>query len=447
VSGTYAESGAGRGGMSGARGDATPDGAGDARLGDGAIAPVAANERIESLDFIRGIAVMGILAANIVGFGQPFLAYLYPAAFLTEHGAASEWMWIAQFVLVDGKMRGLFTLLFGAGLYLFMERVWARGGTRWRQMWRLAVLLVFGLVHFFLMWAGDILFYYAAIGFLVVPCLRWGVKAQLWTGLVGYVFGALLYAAALSFPFAVVETAAGETGDLAELREEMLADQERQLADDAVISEFKLSGDYAGLVAYRVREEWFVPLANLAVFVFETLPLMFLGVALYRLGFFSGAFDARRMRFWGWTGVIAGGLMHFGIGLFVREGGFAFYTVQAAFIGWSPLPRLAMVLGLAALMVEYSPRWTGELAERVRAAGRVAFTNYLGTSLVMLFLFHGWGLGLFGALDRPQLYVVVVLACAAMLLWSKPWLERYRYGPLEWLWRSLTYGRLFAMKR
>jgi uncharacterized protein len=446
VSGTLAEGNPGSGGFSGPAAETTPGGVAGG-LHAAAIAPVAAGERIESLDFIRGIAVMGILAANIVGFGQPFLAYMYPTAFLTEHGAASEWMWIAQFVLVDGKMRGLFTLLFGAGLYLFTERVWDRGGTRWRQMWRLLVLLLFGLAHYFFIWAGDILFYYAAVGFLVVPCLRWGAKAQLWVGILGYVFGALFYAAALSFPFAVVETSAGETGELAELRENMLVDQERQLADDAVVSEFKRSGDYAGLVAHRVREQWFIPLVNLLLFSFETLPLMFLGVALYRFGFFSGAFDSRRMRFWGWAGLIAGGLLHLAIGLFVRENGFGFYTVQAAFIGWSPLPKLAMMLGLAALMVEYSPRWTGELAERVRAAGRAAFTNYLGTSIAMLFVFHGWALGLFGELNRPQLYIVVALAWAVMLLWSKPWLERYRYGPLEWLWRCMTYGRIFSLKR
>lgn len=411
------------------------------------LAPVATSERIESLDFIRGVAVMGILAANIVGFGQPFLAYMYPGAFLTEHGATSQWMWIAQFVLVDGKMRGLFTLLFGAGLYLFMERVWEREGTRWRQMWRLFVLMLFGLAHFFLIWAGDILFYYAVVGFLVVPCLGWSAKAQLWTGLIGYFFGALLYAAMLSFPYAIVDTAAGDAPELADERADLIAGKASQLADDAVITEIKRSGDYPAYVAHRAREQWFVPLVNLVVFSFETLPLMVLGVALYRYGFFSGAFDARRMRFWGWTGVLAGGLIHLAIALWVREGGFTFYGTQAAFIGWSPLPRLMMVLGLAALMVAYSPRWSGVLAGRVRAAGRAAFTNYLGTSILMLFVFHGWALGLFGDLNRPQLYIVVVLAWAIMLAWSKPWLERYRYGPLEWLWRCLTYGRLFALRR
>jgi uncharacterized protein len=87
--------------------------------------PAAPGDRIDSLDFIRGFAVMGILLANIVAFGQPFAAYMYPAAFAVPHGPADDWLWVAQFVLVDGKMRGLFTLLFGAGLMLFMEKAWA----------------------------------------------------------------------------------------------------------------------------------------------------------------------------------------------------------------------------------------------------------------------------------------------------------------------------------
>jgi uncharacterized protein len=145
--------------------------------------------------------------------------------------------------------------------------------------------------------------------------------------------------------------------------------------------------------------------------------------------------------------VIAGGLAHLALGLVVQAGGFSYYGTLAAMMGWSPLPRLWMVLGLAALLVAYAPGATGWLAERVRAAGRAAFTNYLGTSVVMMFVFHGWALGLFGQLNRPQLYLVMLLAWAAMLAWSKPWLDRYRYGPLEWLWRCLTYRRLFALRR
>ena len=142
-------------------------------------APLGASpDRIASLDFIRGIAVMGILAANIVAFGQPFAAYMYPDAFLTPHGEAENWMWVAQFVLVDGKMRALFSLLFGAGLYLFLEKAWARGQGRWLQVRRLLWLGLFGLLHFFLIWTGDILFLYAVSGLAVLPFAKMARRNQ-----------------------------------------------------------------------------------------------------------------------------------------------------------------------------------------------------------------------------------------------------------------------------
>ncbi len=411
------------------------------------LAPVSVSERIGSLDFIRGIAVMGILFANIVAFGQPFQAYMYPEAFLTEHGPASDLLLVAQFVLIDGKMRGLFTILFGAGLYLFMERTWERGGTRWRQMWRLFVLMLFGMIHFYLIWAGDILFYYAVIGFLVVPCLRWRPSVQLWVGITGYIVGACLYAAMLSFPYLIADTPFGEAEGMAETRDGLAQSKAKALADGTVETDLVQSGDYTGFVAHRASEHWHEPLSNALLFGMETLPLMFFGIALYRMGFFSGGFNSTKMRRWGWTGLLVGGALHLPIILFIKGEGYSYYGMLAAYVGWSPLPRLLMVLGLAALLVEYSPHWTGWLGQRISAAGRAAFTNYLGTSIVMLFIFHGWAIGLFGELSRPELYVVATLTCVLMLAWSKPWLERYRYGPLEWLWRCLTYGKAFALKR
>lgn len=411
------------------------------------IAPVAAAERIDTLDFIRGLAVMGILAANIVAFGQPMEAYMYPAAFLTDAGDPGGWMWIAQFVLVDGKMRGLFTLLFGAGLYLFMEKAWARGATRALQAWRLAILGLFGMIHFLFIWPGDILFYYALFGIAALACLRWSVKAQLMVGLAGYMLGVLFYTS-LILPWLIVDTPFGESSpDLREQRAGMIAEIDTNLAHGDIPNAAIASGDYAGLIVHRVSEQWSEPLTNALLFGFETLPLMLIGMALYRMGFFSGGFARGAMLRWGGIGLIAGAIAHVGIGLLVQASGFSFYATLAAFIGMSPLPRLWMVLGLAALLVAWAPSATGWVGERVRAAGRAAFTNYLGTSVVMMIVFHGWGLGLFGELNRPQLYGVMLLSWAAMLAWSKPWLDRYRYGPLEWLWRCLTYRAVFPLRR
>lgn len=410
-------------------------------------APLGGQNRIASLDFIRGLAVMGILAANIVAFGQPFSAYIYPGAFLAPHGSVSDWGWIAQFVLIDGKMRGLFTLLFGAGLYLFMERAWARGDTRWLQARRLFWLLLFGLFHFFFIWRGDILTYYAGVGFVVLLCLGWRARTQMTVGLAAYALGALIYAAMMVPLHFIAETDLGKQPAFAETRASLVAEQDRVLSEDAVDTRLTIAGDYVGLTRHRFEVHGAEPLANLLLFSLETFPLMLIGVALYRMGLFGGAVPRRRLLVWGWAGVLVGGLLHLLIALWVKGTGFAYWATLAAMIGMSPLPRLAMVVGLAMLLVAWAPRAGDWLGQRVSAAGRAAFTNYLGTSLVMLFVFHGWALGLFGRLDRAGLYAVALLTCGLMLLWSKPWLEKFRYGPLEWLWRCLTYGRLFPLRR
>lgn len=426
----------------------TPDAAQDIAQDEvAAVAPVATAERIDTLDFIRGLAVMGILAANIVAFGQPASAYFKPGAFLVPTADPGGWLAIVQFVLIDGKMRGLFTLLFGAGMYLFMEKAWARGATRWLQAWRLVILAGFGLIHFYFIWFGDILFGYAALGLVLLLCMKWRAKTQLAVGIGGYLLGCVFYLG-MVLPWLIVGTPLGESSpEFAEQRQAMLAGVPTELARDDVPSAAIASGDYAALTAHRLGVQGLEPFQNLFLFGFETLPLMMIGMALYRYGFFSGAFARDKMLRWGWIGFILGALAHLAIGLVMRADGFSFYGTLAGFLGMSALPRLVMTVGLAALLVVYAPGATGWLGERIRAAGRAAFTNYLGTSIVMLFVFHGWALGLFGQLNRPQLYLVVVLAWVVMLAWSKPWLDRHNYGPLEWLWRSLTYRRLFPLRK
>lgn len=413
------------------------------------VAPVSAvdGQRLASLDFIRGIAVMGILGANIIAFGQPFSAYIFPEAFLVPVNDPGGWLWIAQLVLVDGKMRGLFSLLFGAGMYLFMEKAWEKGLDRRLQFKRLCWLLVFGLIHFFFIWRGDILTLYAIVGMFALLCLRWSAKTQLVVGLLGYLVGAIMFASMMVPMYFIAETPMGEQAIYAETRAGAEEQKQHTLEDDGIDDGFKISGDYAGLTVHRFETHWFDPFGGVLMFFLETFPLMLLGIALYRFGLFSGGMDPGRMRLWGWLGVLAGGACHVAIGLWVKTTGFTYWGTLAGFMGLAMLPRLAMVLGLAALLALYGARATGWLGQRVSAAGRTAFSNYLGTSVVMLFVFHGWALGLYGKLDRPQLYLVVALTWIMMLLWSKLWLARFRYGPLEWLWRCLTYGRIFPLRR
>ncbi|WP_034922489.1 DUF418 domain-containing protein [Erythrobacter sp. SD-21] len=404
--------------------------------------------RIASLDFIRGIAVMGILAANIVSMGQPFTAYMYPEAFTTGHSAAEDWMWAAQLLLIDGKMRGLFTVLFGAGLYLFMGKAWAKGASRWLQVRRLLWLGLFGLLHFYLIWRGDILFAYAVSGLIAVSFfIGMKAKTQLVLGLLGYLCGGIFYGVSMIFMQMTVDGPEPDSAALSQVRSEFVKAAETDLADGRRETAIRQDGSYAELVEHTLDKHGFDPLVNIWLFAFETLPLMLIGMALYRFGIFSGRLDQRRQRLWGWAGLVVGGGLTAWIAMATMQGGFTYYGVLAAFLGWSHFPRLFMTLGLVALLAAYASRAGGWLAERVSATGRAAFTNYLGTSLVMLVVFGNWGLDLFGVLGRSELYLVVLAAWLVMLAWSKPWLERFRYGPLEWLWRCLTYGRVFALRR
>ena len=321
------------------------------------------------------------------------------------------------------------------------------GATRWLQVRRLLWLGLFGLAHFYLLWRGDILFLYAVTGLVAVLCLRWSAKAQLTVGLLGYFAGAIFFVGAMVFPYFVVDTDLGEQVAFAESRTAMVAAQRDDLADGEREIELIGQGTYGDFVRHNVAEHGTQPFASLFLLGFEALPLMLIGMALYRMGLLGGEGDRARIARWGLTGVAIGTAITIPIALWAHGAGLTYYSTLAAFAGFSTLPRLPVVIGLALLLALVGGRARGWLAERVRAAGRAAFTNYLGTSVVMVLVFHGWAGGLHGQLGRGELYLVVLATWAVILVWSKPWLARFNYGPLEWVWRCLTYGRLFPLRR
>ena len=409
--------------------------------------PVGTGERIVTLDFIRGIAVLGILFPNIVAYAHPTMAYFWPKALPGGAEPFDEWVWLGQLVLIDGKFRGLFTLLFGAGMMLFIERVWARGGTRWLQARRLFWLALFGLAHFFLLWTGDILFMYAIAGFGALAMLKWQAKTQLRVGVAWYLVGALLLTVLLGGQAAMENVPAVRANAPAEYEEmkkgvaDILSEVE---AETAVMT----GGSYAEVVVFRSREE----ISGLVEAVFfslvETIPLMLVGMALYRMGLFERRFDRAKMRKWGWIGFAGGALLTAPIGLLTLGADFPFMLTQFAFNGAVAFIHLPMVLGLAALLSLWAPSASQSwLGQRFVAAGRMAFSNYIGGSAVMMLIFQGWAGGLYGQFHRDGLLLAVLLGWVLMLSWSKPWLDRFRYGPLEWLWRCLTYWKLFPLRR
>ena len=411
--------------------------------------PTGTGERIVTLDLIRGVAVLGILFANITAFGQPRTAYFWPEALPGGPTAADRAVWFFQLVLVDHKFRGLFSLLFGAGVYLFTERAWTRGSGRWLQFRRLCWLLMFGAIHYFLIWHGDILGSYAATGMMVLPFLKWPPMRQLKFGIFMYVVGALVFLAGFGGAYAASvnpELAAKLPPDMAksiaEAPQKALADTPKDIA--------LYGGDsYPAIVRHMVTEEAGGFLGGLTLVpLMETFGLVLMGVALYRLGFFSGGFDPAKMRKWGWRGLFGGLAFTALVAAWPFVSGWQMFRTLFAFNEIARLAQVPIGLGLAALLAVNAPRLAQTaLGSRFVAAGRMAFSNYLGTSILMMFVFQGWALGLFGQLHRPGLMLVVFAVWAAMLLWSKAWLGHFRYGPLEWLWRCLTYWRLFPIRR
>ncbi len=406
----------------------------------------SASRRIASLDFIRGLAVMGILAANIVAFGQPMPAYMFPDAFTVPHSEAEDWMWVGQFILIDGKMRGLFSLLFGAGMYLFLEKAWARGQGVWLQVQRLFWLGVIGLLHYFFIWRGDILFLYACAGLAGLLFVALSRRKQLVLGVLGYLGGCLLYGGFVGFLPAVADTEVGQNPAYSEMARELEEEKQADLADGELETRLISSGSFGAWVSHNISDHAGDLPFYLFLFWFETLPLMLIGMAAYRYGLFDGGVDPGRQRKWGWALLVVGTALTVPVALWAKNGGLTYYGTLAAMAGFSMLPRGLIILGLVALLALWGQTVSGGVAERVSAAGRAAFTNYLGTSILMLLVFHGWGLGLFGALGRSELYLVMLFTWVLMLLWSKPWLERFRFGPLEWVWRCLTYRKLFPLR-
>jgi uncharacterized protein len=400
-----------------------------------------------TLDALRGFAVMGILAMNIVGFAMPELAYLSPAAFGGDT-LLDRISWLFSFIFVDGKMRGLFSLLFGASMMLIIERAEAKGQNAAKIHYaRMVWLALFGLAHFFLIWFGDILFLYAVVGCLAFLMHHWEPQRLIKWALIVYGLGFLLWAVQFGGLQALqwAATQPGADPDLVRQYREIMASEDFQI--DTVKEVAIHRGTWAGIVADKLAE-WYAPLTMVLQSITETLPLMMLGMAMKKNGFLTGEWDAGDYHRWARRLLVPGLLLSLAIGISVWVNGFDLITTIAAFLAWSTIPRLMLTIAYAGLLILWIRKLAGRaLLDRVAAAGRTAFTNYLGTSIIMTTIFYGYGLGLYGHISRPTLWLFVLGAWGIMLFWSKPWLDRFHYGPLEWLWRSLARMELQPFRR
>lgn len=405
-----------------------------------------ARPRIAALDLLRGIAVLGIVAVNITSFAGAFSA-LYSPELTTLSSPADHAIWLGMIVLFEGKMRALFSILFGASLLLFIERADANGRNgEGLQIRRLGWLALFGYLHYLLLWEGDILFLYAVAGCVALPLRRAPPLAlfaaglfllTLWQG-----WGWMMW----STPIANEQTVQADTSTPAQASAytATIARYRKNDRDDLA----RVQGSGTALIAHKALADPFRPLRMVFYALGETLALVLIGMALFKATFFAGHWRRRSLTGLALGGIALGGLATSAFASWAGEQGYPEITMRFALNYGLSFPRLAMALGYAAALMLVAPALLRtRIGSWLVSAGRVAFSNYIGTSLVLCALCYGWGLGWAGQLGLTAQAALAVLVMALMLVWSALWLHKFQQGPLEWLWRALTEGRRLAFIR
>jgi uncharacterized protein len=418
-----------------------------------ALTPVRPEERISALDSIRGFALLGILLMNITSFGLPFAAYENP---IPAGGATGKNLiaWCIMTVAADGKMRAIFSMAFGASVYLLIDRLIRKGAAAAaadihyrRMLW----LLLFGLIHGYLIWSGDILYAYAMCGLVLYPLRKLSPRALLIAAGLMLAFmasgGFYQYFHVLKLQRDSIQIAADEkAGEKLSLQQE---DSKKEW--DEVMKSFKPSpeeikqdvdahrGSYFKLLPFRAGQTHRFQASALYEDL-DILMMMLVGMALMKLGVLTGSYSTKFY--------IGMAVLGFGVGLvsdivsvwWVVRNNFslgAWYITGAEyefgrFTAFGYIAVIVLLVKVGALRA---------VTERLGYVGRMAFSNYILTSLICTTIFEGYGFGLFDKLQRYQLYYVVAAVWLLILVISPIWLRHFRFGPLEWLWRSLTYWK------
>lgn len=424
------------------------------------VGPVSTTERIAAIDTLRGFALLGILVMNITGMALPFAAYFNPTVYGGSTGV-NYGAWVFAHLFFDLKMMGIFSMLFGAGVVLMTERAAAAGrsigGIYYR---RIFWLLLIGLIHAYLLWHGDILVTYALCGFFLYLFRRRSARALIISGLCVLLFGALLSMGG-GFAMSKMRRAVQAIETKVAAGEEMTPDRQALLdqwngmrrsfaptPDEVDETIATMRGDAAGVLRANASESLHIHAQAVPFYLFwRGLALMLLGMGLMKAGVFTAG---RSTRFYGAL-AIAG----FGLGLpivaigiwqwsrhgfdsvtqFFPDGLFNYFASVLVSMGYVGLAMLFCRSGMFAA-----------LRARLAAVGRMALTNYLLQTVIGVFIFYGYGLGLFGRVGRFDLWWFILGIWIVQLILSPWWLARYRFGPAEWLWRSLTYLRRQPMR-
>jgi len=394
--------------------------------------PVVDPQRIRSLDVLRGFALFGVLLMNMQAFADVLAVYMNPFA-VGEISTLNFATWCFNYVLADSKFITIFSMLFGAGIVLMTSRTRALTGRSAALHYRrMAWLMLFGLAHGLLIWNGDILFAYGLLGLVAYWFRRMRPWIQVAIAVVLLLVPPLFLSMMHQIPAAELEEMreiwAPTPNEVESMRASMRAGWIEQL-------EVRING-------------WTEMLGFLFIFGWRVLACMLLGMALFARDVFSAT---RSRRFYA-TLIIVG----FGVGFPLAAYGIYDHVVH----DW----EIVRGMGVGSLFNYFGSLfaafgWIGVvmlvcrgealpgIRHRLAAVGQMAFTNYIAQSVICTTIYNGHGLGLFGQVDRVWQQLLSVAIFAFQMWYSPLWLERFRFGPLEWLWRSLTYWQRQPFRR
>lgn len=383
-------------------------------------------DRIVLLDALRGLGVLGILLCNAPDFAVPPVLAESAAHWPHGTGAATLSVWVVTQWLFQRKFVTLFAMLFGVSIFLVGgERSDLERGAILRR--RLFWMVVFGLLHGFLVWYGDVLLSYALAGFAVMLARSWPARKLIRTGLSIWLVVSLLAVVGLSMAASMPKDAAQQALETAQ-----------ELAK-ARAAEVQYGGSFLQSLIQNAKDRLaFLPGEPL-IFVM-TSALMMIGLGAFKTGVLTGeASDRtyRRLLVWG---LLASALIG---ALFVAQAAMGLprgLGMVAVGIQWALAPPTTLAYVALMVFAARSKVWSA-IPRALAPVGRMAFTNYLAQSLIMTFIFYGGrGLGLHGEVDRPGLAAITVGIWIVQILWSRWWLDRFEMGPLEWVWRRLYRG-------
>jgi uncharacterized protein len=399
-------------------------------------------ERIEAIDVVRGFALLGILGPNMLAFGWPEQAMWSPEVISMSmdmlgtgpaNASANEVGHLVVEFFFFGKMMFLFTVLFGAGAVLFsrkfdgVDSTLKTGAGLWYR--RMGWLLVIGLGHGLLFWYGDILVFYALAGMgLIWWVRRWSPKTLLAAGGGMYFLATVLMVQLIGF--AVWDHDAGKSDLFAGIAEQIVGYQ----------------GDWASVFQQRLGDVAFMYLFVFPIyFVFAGSGMMMIGMGLMRMGLLSGertiGFYKRLTVFGLVLGFMLTALAIWGsIKLSSDASGFLFQSV-GQLVG---IPTALGYAGVLILLVKTGRlRW---LTHTLAAVGRMALTNYLLQTVICTTIFYGYGFGLFARVEYPQMALIMLGVWSVNIVLSLVWLRVFRFGPVEWVWRCLTYWQVLPIR-